>query len=81
MSYARDIKWLREHEKSSEHLRNNRNRYAIGNKVTVRPEFGRGLPIDVTITDYDEEGENGRPIFCYQNNNGDHYWAYTDQIV
>jgi len=81
MSYAKDIKWIRELEKSAETRRNQRARHAIGTRVTLRPDFGHGLPIEVTITDFDEEGKYGKPIISYQNENGDSSWAYTYQIV
>ena len=51
-----------------------KHKFAVGMKVSYRPNFGTAPPIVVTIIEADEN--KGRP--CYSFNNG--HWAYESQV-
>ena len=52
--------------------------YQRGERVMVRPDFGAGAPIEVTITGIDEK--NGRPLVTYRDAGGMTRWAYTAHV-
>jgi hypothetical protein len=62
------------------------NQLRVGSLVVVRPAFGTGQPIRVTVAEVEEDIKNGRPgigyTFLALNEHGeDGGWAYLDQVV
>lgn len=52
----------------------------IGSKVIVRPCFGVGEPILVTVTKIDNNIKNNCAGITYGDETYDFHWAYIDQI-
>lgn len=52
----------------------------VGSKVIVRPCFGIGTPMEVTITEVHEDVKNNCAGISYGDETYDFHWAYIDQI-
>ena len=50
----------------------------IDDVLTIRPVFGAGMPVTITVSGIGEK--NGRPLFDYIAQEGGLRWAYETQI-
>jgi hypothetical protein len=52
-----------------------------GSRVLVMGGFGHEPAQEVTVSDVYDDVKNGRPGIEYQQDSGDHRWAYLTQVV